>query len=207
MKKKKDADYFDQFIQMVEDCCKSAEILHETLKAFDVSVLKARMEEMHQVEHSGDQRQHQMMKQLAKEFLPPIEREDIILLSQVIDDVTDSVEDILLRIYMFDIRTIRSEALDFSRIIVECCRALLEAMREFRNFKKSEKISKYIIEVHHLEEKGDNLYTRSIRGLYTSLKDPVALMAWTETLNRFEKCCDACEHVAHAMEAVILKNT
>ena len=33
-----------------------------------------------------------------KEFLPPIEREDIVELSHAIDDVIDSVEDVLVRI-------------------------------------------------------------------------------------------------------------
>ena len=34
---------------------------------------------------------------LARAFITPIEREDIILLSQSIDEITDKIEDVLLR--------------------------------------------------------------------------------------------------------------
>ena len=38
-----------------------------------------------------------MMAVLVKAFITPIEREDIILLSQSIDEVTDKIEDVLIR--------------------------------------------------------------------------------------------------------------
>lgn len=38
-----------------------------------------------------------MLHILAKAFITPIEREDIILLSQNIDEVTDKIEDVLLQ--------------------------------------------------------------------------------------------------------------
>ena len=48
---------------------------------------------------------------LAKAFITPIEREDIILLSQNIDEMTDKIEDVLLRIYCNNVQTIRPDAL------------------------------------------------------------------------------------------------
>ena len=52
-----------------------------------------------------------------REFLPPIDREDIMELSGTIDDVTDSIEDVLLRLYMFNIRTLRPEAQAFAQVL------------------------------------------------------------------------------------------
>ena len=40
-----------------------------------------------------------------------------------------------------------------------------------------------------------------------SSKDAVELMIWREIFDRMEKCCDACEHVANAVESIIMKNT
>ncbi len=45
-------------------------------------------------------------------------------LSGTIDDVTDSIEDVLLRLYMFNIRTLRPEAQAFAQVIADCCAAL-----------------------------------------------------------------------------------
>ena len=37
--------------------------------------------------------------------------------------------------------------------------------------------------------------------------DPIRFITWKETFEYFEKCCDACEHVADAIESVIMKNS
>ena len=41
----------------------------------------------------------------------PIEREDIIALGDAIDNVTDTIEDVLLRFYMFNITEMHEDAI------------------------------------------------------------------------------------------------
>jgi uncharacterized protein Yka (UPF0111/DUF47 family) len=64
----------------------------------------------------------------------PIEREDIMMIVQKIDDVTDAIEDVLLQVYMFNIRTIRPDATDFSQIIVKCCDMTKKVSRRLQKF-------------------------------------------------------------------------
>ena len=80
-------------------------------------------------------------------------------------------------------------------------------MKEFRNYKKSQEIKKLIVNINGLEEEGDKLYIMSIRNLYTTSKDPIELMTWTDTFKYFERCCDACETAANVVESVIMKNS
>ena len=81
------------------------------------------------------------------------------------------------------------------------------ALQELYNFKKSDTIHSKIVEVNHAEEVGDKLYLDAVHSLYLEEKDPIVVMAWTETLDRLEKCCDNCEDVANVIESVIMKNT
>ena len=60
-----------------------------------------------------------MLDALVKAFITPIEREDIILLSQNIDDMTDKIEDVLLRVYCNNIQSIRSDSLELVSIVVK----------------------------------------------------------------------------------------
>ena len=108
---------------------------------------------------------------------------------------------------MFNISVMREEALEFSNLIVRICNETSALIKEFRNFKKSSEISKLIININDLEEEGDRIYTRSIKGFYSSIMDPIRFITWKETFEYFEKCCDACEHVADAIESVIMKNS
>ena len=207
MAKKSDNYYFENFIQCVECGCQAAMLLEENLANFDVNRLSENLDELHKIEHDADKKKHEMMGVLVKAFITPIEREDIILLSQCIDEVTDQIEDVLIRIYINNVHTIRPEALQFTKVIIRCCKVLKEIMEEFANFKKSKTLHGLIIEINALEEEGDRLFIDSMRRLHTEVTDPLEIIAWREIYNFLEKCCDACEHVADAVESVIMKNT
>lgn len=207
MERKKDYNYFKSFVNLSKFSLKSAEILDKTLHHFNSIQLPDKIKEMHEIEHSADLAKHEMMNRLFKEFLPPIEREDIISLSQKIDDITDAVEDVLISIDIFNVKLIRPEILEFTKLIVECCNSIYLALVEFQSFRKSAKLPSLIITVNSLEEKGDALYVNAVRKLYRSTKDPIILMIWTEILQKLELCCDACEDVADDIESVVMKNS
>ena len=200
-------DYFKSFVRGVDYACQAAVQLNACLENYDPSHLQQQMKEMHVIEHAGDIAKHDMMGKLARAFITPIEREDIIQLAQEIDDVTDAIEDVVLRLYMFNILSVRDEALEFAKLIVQCCGAMKDAMLELHNFRKSGSIHENIVEVNRLEEEGDALYSRAVRKLYLTSRDPIELSVWRELFDRLEKCCDACEHVANVVESVIMKNS
>lgn len=208
MMRKSGYDYFKMFIRAAEYSSQAADILKNVIRDYEPEGLKEKIKEIHAVEQAADHAKHEMNRELTRAFITPIEREDIMLLSQYLDDVTDCVEDVLLRLYMFNVLSIRDDALEFAQVIFECCEAMEGMMKEFRNFKKSNSISKNIVEINNLEEKGDALYTKAVRKLYiNSTHDAVQLLTWRDIYDRMEKCCDACEHVANAVEGIIMKNT
>ncbi len=204
---KKSNNYFDSFVELVGYSREAASMLNDTLNNFDAEVVESKILEMHTIEHTADAKKHEMMNKLAKEFITPIEREDIIQLSHEIDNVTDSIEDVLIKIYMFNIKSLREEALKFCDVIMRSCEVLEKIMKEFPNYRKSTILHQLIIEINDLEEEGDRLYTEGIRNLFINSKDPVELMTWTETFERFEKSCDSVEHAANVVESVIMKNS
>lgn len=148
-----------------------------------------------------------MMEKLAREFITPIEREDIVAMADAIDNVTDTIEDVMLRIYMFNFTAIREDAIKMVEIIIKCCEALKEALQEFSNFRKSQVLHKLIVDINHFEEEGDRLFVKATRNLFVNEKNPVEILAWRETLDYMEKCCDACEEVSEVIESVMMKNS
>lgn len=204
---KKGMNYFESFTKGVEFGCQAAELMGVCFDSFHPEQLPERIEEMHRIEHAADEMKHEMMGCLLREFLPPIEREDIMEMSNTIDDVTDSIEDVLLRLHMFNITRLRDDVKGFADVILRLCQALKKMTGEMHNFRKSTLLKELIIEINHLEEEGDRLYTQTMRRLYMEEKDPIAVIAWTEIYDRLEKCCDRCEDVADVMERVIMKNT
>ena len=207
MSKKSDRYYFDNFVQCVECACSAARMLEANLTDFKIESFGENLDSMHKIEHDADKKKHEMMSVLVKAFITPIEQEDIILLSQGIDEVTDKIEDVLLRIYMNNVTAIRPEAIDFTKVIIRCCETLKNMMEEFADFQKSTSLHKLIVDINALEEEGDKLFIESMHRLHMEVKDPLEVIAWREIYTYLEKCCDACEHVADTVEGVIMKNS
>ncbi len=207
MAKKSKDFYFNNFIECADCAWRAAKMLESILENYTPGKLDEAISKIHEIEHEGDQKRHELVEALAKSFITPIEREDIMELSRNIDDVTDAVEDIALRIYMCNVKTIRSEAIEMAKMAINACSVLKELMTEFENFKKSKELKRLVIEINKLESDGDLLYMKSIRDLHTTEKDPIALIAWRDIYNYMEKCLDACEHAADSIETVMMNNT
>ena len=71
MGKKRDFNYFEAFVQLVDYSCQSAEILETSLKRFNPTGLAEMMKNLHGIEHAADMGKHDMMNQLARQFSGP----------------------------------------------------------------------------------------------------------------------------------------
>jgi len=152
MARKNDVNYFNTFVELAEYSCRAAELLNKILNNFKEDELQEKMKEMPEIEHAGDEARHIMIRKLAKEFITPIEREDIMAMADSIDNVTDTIEDVLLRMYMFNITSVRDYALKMTEVVVKCCNAMKIALSEFYNFRKSQKLHEMLVEINYLEE-------------------------------------------------------
>lgn len=200
--------YFENLSKAVHFSCSAAKLLNTVIKDFGSMDIEEKLKEMHTIEHTADIEKHEMMSKLVHEFITPIEREDIIQLSQEIDDITDKIEEILQCIHMYNVKGIRNEALIFSDLLIQACFSLEKAMIEFRNFKKSSELKKLIIEINRIEDEGDALYTKTIHTIFLTMRDdPIELISWNKIFDLFESCCDSCEHAANSLERIILKNS
>lgn len=204
---KKKAPYFDDFVEMMEVSVQAAEFLQATLLDFDPAILEEKCEEMHEIENRGDYLKHEMMNRLLKEFITPIDREDIVAMAGGLDDITDKIEDVLLRLRMYNITEIPEAAKTYAGIIIRACQKLGEAMKEFSNFRKSTTLQELIIEINSIEEEGDRLYVETVSELFRKEKNPIAITAWSKLFDLMEDCCDCCEHVADVIEVTMMKNS
>lgn len=204
--KSRSYDYLHEFSELGKFALQAAEFLDDTLKSYqDTDITEMRIK-IHEIEHRADDAKHGMMKKLMSEFLPPIDREDIIGLSHNIDGVTDAVEDVLICYDMFGVSKVYEEVLEFTELILECCSHMYLALVEMKNYRKSESLFDQLDKVNRLKSKGETLYVESLRKLYQVSEDPVHIMAYTEIYKRLQKCCEKCKIVTNKIESVVLKN-
>ena len=193
--------------QAGEQACRAAAFLADCLKNYKPNEIAANLTAMHNIEHAGDVKKHEMSAALAKAFVTPVDREDLALISHNIDDVTDSIEEILQRFYVDQIQVVLPEAIVFADKLVQCCKLMTEMLGEFSNFKKPARLHEMIVELNHAEEECDRLYLTAARSVREKGLDPLDVLAWREIYDCMEECADACEHVSECVGSVIMKNT
>lgn len=208
MAKKGKFNYFDAFEQQIEIALEESEILVEAIENFEsADKLEDILKRAHEIEHKGDLVNHEIHTSVSVDFITPIERADILELAGRIDDVTDMIEGVLQRFYMFNIHFMHDDAIEFAHIINKSLKALRKSMENFREFKKIKKIRAMISDVKELEEEADALYMKSIRKLYTEENaDAVRVEVWSRLFDRLEAACDACDAVSDTMADIVLKN-
>ena len=208
MARKQRYDYFDAYEQLMALAVKESECLIDSIGHFDAAAsLVDSIETVHSYEHKGDLINHEIFKNAATDFMPPIDREDVVELARALDDVLDYIEDVLQHMYMYDIHMLPADATVFADLIKKSCVALKATMADFRNFKKSKQFKQLIVDINNYEEEADELYKNAIRHLHTVENDDVMhVRVWSRIYERMERCCDACERVADIISTIVLKN-
>lgn len=201
-------DYFELLRKQVEYSVKAAGLLEEILLHHSLDTISAQRERMHEVEHAADSIMHEIRVKLSAEFITPIDQEDILRLAQIIDDVTDALDDVVLRLYMYHIDVITEDAKQIVKIVHKCVRALYDAINELKNFKKPDgSLQNTIIKINDIENQADELSREAIHNLFASDTEPKLLIGNMNLYEALENCCDECEYAADVMEEIIMKNT
>lgn len=206
MKKKNEFNYFDEFAKSASLAKDAIKELKRFIYNFKSNVTEVEMKKIHEIENAADKKLHDIKAFLLRDFLPPIDREDIVAIAHKIDDLVDDIDEMTINIDIFMINEIRKdmkESIELLETTVAKTYDLVVAMKDLKNIKE---IKEKVVEVNKLEENADRLYENSIRELYKNEKDPIQIIKWSKMYNVIEDCFDACENVADCIEEVLLKN-
>lgn len=92
----KHEEFFDYLIENAEKFRRGAVIANEVMK--DLSLLPDHMEEITNLEHGADKVNFDVIKQLARVFITPIDREDFYNLSCRLEDCIDNLHGFIMRV-------------------------------------------------------------------------------------------------------------
>ena len=204
---KSDKFYFENFVANAVIAREAANYLLKCLENYNPKDIEEMLVQMHTIEHRADMKKHEMKAALAKAFVTPIDREDLDKLSHDLDDVTDEIEEVLQKFFMYNVTDVTPYAIEFARKIVNTCDLLCDLMTEFEHFKKSKKLKLLIIELNDIEEECDKLYLAAMRDLTKNATEIIPTIAWHEIYDCLEACVDTCEYVSESIDTIVMKNT
>lgn len=204
---KKTNEYFLLIEQQAAICVEAAALLENILTEYSAAGMAVRRVEMHAVERRADGICHDIRNRLSAAFITPIDQEDILHLAQLLDDVTDALDEVALECYLFRLAELPAGAPAFAGLTRRCVGKLCEAAIELRNFRSSGRLRALLAEVNTLEEQADDAYATAIHDLFAEDAAPRTLIAGKAIFDCMEACCDLCGHAADVMDQIIIKNT
>ena len=200
-------DYFKLMVTQMSFCVKASELLCSVMSRFDAVAVQSSGDKMHSIEHEADRVYRDILTRLSTEFIAPIDHEDILRLVQIIDDVTDGLDEAMMDLYMYRVQKAPSEASRCAALVNDCVKELAFAVDELKNFRKPLKLREHINKINAIEAEADRLYVEAIHVLFGSDAGTKELLGAKAIYEGLENCCDLCEHAADTIEQIILKNT
>ncbi|HWR38470.1 MAG TPA: DUF47 family protein [Patescibacteria group bacterium] len=202
--KPKDDKIYRLFIENTEAIRKAAEVLQTAMQ--DPENLQQHVQRVDELEQEADMATAKIVEQLNKSFITPLDREDIYHIAQKLDDVIDSIQGTVERMYLYNAAPASPAALQLGELVVKAAKQISKVFDELSEMKKNkEKMTERCARISQLEGEGDHLYRQEVAKLFRECPNPVELIKWKEILFHLEETLDVCEDLANMLKGVVMK--
>ena len=164
------------------------------------------IQRIRQEEHEADQLTHQALERLDRTFITPFDREDIHALVGELDSIVDNTNALAKRLGSYHVKSLEPAFVKQTEILMQATAALAEAVQKLRTSRKLTDLQAKIIEVHRLENLGDDNHLAAISKLFEPGTDPLHVIKWKDFFQFLEAAIDGCEDATNVIERIILKN-
>lgn len=202
-------DYYESFLKQAQLAHKEAELLAEVAVGFtSAAAIQDYLPRAHELEKKGDEINHDVLHAIDVDFITPFDRNDIIELTNALDDITDGIEEVMQRMYMFDVHFMHNDVVPLAKLLVKATALLVDAMGDFKSFKKFGAFIETMQKVNGVEEEVDAAYMAVMRRLFTEDNDnPVRVLVWSDIFGHIEDCADRIDEAGILMGNIILRNS
>jgi predicted phosphate transport protein (TIGR00153 family) len=196
--------FFELFEEAAKKVTKGAELLVELVKHYDRAEELRR--EIEEVEHDSDITTHEIADRLNRTFVTPFDHEDIHDLAGRLDDILDNIEATADRMYLYEAGQPTEEMAKLVAVLADATKAVEKAVGGLRDMKNARRILDYCIEIHRLENVGDEDSRLALAKLFRG-SDALHALKWKEIYDHVEEALDKCEDVAAIVESIVVKHT
>ncbi|HYE13372.1 MAG TPA: DUF47 family protein [Pyrinomonadaceae bacterium] len=198
----KEEQYFALFRQMTSYIFDASRSLTELLDSPPGDRPK-HLTHIKSIEHACDELIHSIVTKLNSSFITPFDREDIYMLSGALDDIVDLMDDAARSLVMYNVEETTEYARQFGDVLQRMAVQLHEVVA---SLERPSGMAERLVEIHRLENEGDDLYHEAIGELFKGTPDPLYVIKWKEIYEKLEGAVDRCERAANIIESVIIKH-
>ena len=122
------------------------------------------------------------------------------------DDVTDAIEEISLKLYLYNYTELPHDTVEFTELTLNCMMKMEECLKQMPNYLDKTIFQPYVDEVIKLEEQSDARYIEDMRHLYLTETDGFKRHKAEAMYTMLEEVSDKCREVCRYVQNIALKN-
>ena len=193
--------FFEDFSAIAALLTTVATLLEQALD--DPTLLPQALATIQRVQAEADEAAHELDLHMDQLFIPPMDREDIHLLSTRLALVADFIGGTARRAVSLKATMRREPAVVLARILVRAVREIEMAVRHIRS---SDEVLARCRDIKRAEQDGDAAWGAAVEELFAGNPDPVEVIRWKALYDQLEDTLDACDDVANELETITVKH-
>jgi uncharacterized protein Yka (UPF0111/DUF47 family) len=192
-----DQRFYELFADQAAVAAEGARVLESELRDYvDPSAAADRLRDL---EHRGDDINHEVLAHLESTFVTPFERHDIHDLTGVLDDIIDLAEKVADMLVLYHVPVPPPGAADQATILAQACDVIVEGVGSLMD---PVELRAFPPRIHALEKEGDRLRRRNIERLFEPSTSPLAVLTGEEIYEGLEDSIDAADRVGRVLERI-----
>jgi uncharacterized protein Yka (UPF0111/DUF47 family) len=193
--------FYSRFTGIAHGLTRAATLLERGLddpaRMSDISVAIDR------VDRETDAAAHELDVGIDQMFIPPMDREDIHLLTTRLSRVADIIGGAARRAVSLRATVRHEHAVALARILLRAVGEIESAIDHIRN---SDEVLARCGKIKRAEEEGDRIWESAVSELFDGQPDPLEVMRWKAIYDQLEDALDGCEDVANELETITVKH-
>lgn len=206
-KDEKEYNYFRTFKVIALQIVEATDLIAKNLKKEPFNSLDEALNEIKINEESANYQKKELLNYLYEDFIPPIERKDLIELTHALDAVLKNTIDLVIHLDIYQIKTIQPQMNQLMELIRLATNKLPQLMQDLEGFKHPQKIREALEEMNEINIKAAQLYQQAVKSLYLGEMNAVDVMKYTKMYEHFNEVLGSIEKLMNSIKAVIIENT
>src|SRR4051812_43615830 len=193
----KDRVFYGLFEEVATTLVLMGDTFSRALQEQDLSKRDVILKTLEGLEHKNDETTHRIFIELGRNFITPLDREDIHYLATSLDDIADYIWGAAKRIVNYQIHDEYNTLPAFAEIVSKSIGAINTSIYALRDMKDLRAITAACVLVNSLENDADDLLDSTLLKLFSSSIAAVELIKQKDIYQMLETVTDKCEDAAN----------
>lgn len=200
-------NYFKEFEVLSQSILEMTALLSACVKEDTLGNLEGKLEEVVRIKEQTSEKKQAMIQQVYEDFLPPIERADILAITYRLEELLEIIGNLLFQMDSSSIQEISDALPIFVNSVDEASHRTFALVKELKHFKKAEKIFPFIQDLRDVKKEGDSFYYLALKKLNEGQSDSFEKLAYANIYDQFNQVMAAFEGFAQTIEKMIIGNS